>query len=143
MFYVDSCVYLNLWQKEVSKAGRPLWKFALDFFDYAEKENKVIYVSGFVLKELGFVLDEAEFEAKRQIFNDETRFRRIIATPEDYDNARRLESETGFEISFFDCMHIVLAKKTGVTLITRDGDLIKAASPHCVVSRPEDIVRTC
>jgi predicted nucleic acid-binding protein len=143
MFYVDSCVYINLWQKEVSKTGNPLWKFAQDFFEYAEKGKKVIYVSGFVIKELGFVLDSAEFEKKKDIFNDEIRFRRIIAIPEDYDNARRLESATNFEISFFDCMHVILARRLGATLITRDGDLIKVALSRCPTARPEDVVRTC
>jgi predicted nucleic acid-binding protein len=142
MFYVDSCVYINLWQKEVSKTGKPLWKLALDFFEYAEKEKEVIYVSGFVMKELGFVLEASEFEKKKDIFNNKTRFRKLIALPEDYDNARKLESETGFEISFFDCMHVILAKKIGATLITRDGNLIKVASLHCAVARPEDVVRT-
>jgi len=35
-YYVDSCVYLNLWQKEKSKLGRPLWKFAKNFFEKVE-----------------------------------------------------------------------------------------------------------
>ncbi len=140
-FYVDSCIYLNLWQNEVSKKGQLLWKFALDFFEHIEQENNIILVSGFVVKELSFVLKE-EFEKKKQLFDDTSQFKKVSASSGDYANARKLESASKFEISFFDCMHIVLSKKNNATLITRDRKLINFACNHCSVARPEEIIKT-
>ncbi len=137
-FYVDSCIYLNLWQIEESPAGKKLWKCALDFFEYAERENMVICFSGFVLKEIEFVLAEGEFEKRKKLFQNE-RLKKIIAAPENYEEARKLESASGFSISFFDCMHIVLANKSRSILITRDNKLIDFALAYCRVAKPEDI----
>src|SRR3989338_3191516 len=64
-FYVDSCIYLNLWQKE-----EKWWKFALNFFEAAERRGDVIYYSGFVLKELNFVLTPKEFNIKKRLFEE-------------------------------------------------------------------------
>jgi len=55
-YYVDSCIYLNLWKKEVDKQGNLLWKFAEEFFEKLEDEETVIYYSGYLLKELSFVV---------------------------------------------------------------------------------------
>lgn len=140
-YYVDSCIYLNLWQKEVSPAGQPLWKFALDFFEHVEKKREPILFSGFVLKELAFVFGE-EFAKKKCLFQNKARFQRIVAFQEDYGAARKLESAAQFTLSFFDCMHIVLAKKTSATLVTRDRTLIDIARAYCRVARPEEAVST-
>ena len=36
--YVDTCIYLNLWQKEVEKkTGMKLWKLAQRFFEKIEE----------------------------------------------------------------------------------------------------------
>ena len=53
-YYVDSCVYLNLWQKEINENGKPLWEYAKRFLEKAEEDNSLIYYSGFLLKELIF-----------------------------------------------------------------------------------------
>jgi hypothetical protein len=37
-YYVDTCIYINLLQKEES-AGKQFWKMALDFFSKTPKEN--------------------------------------------------------------------------------------------------------
>ena len=51
LFYIDSCIYINLWNKEGNEAlGIPYWKIALDFFN--KYSCSKIYFSGFILKEL-------------------------------------------------------------------------------------------
>lgn len=138
-FYVDSCIYLNLWQKEESNE-KQFWRYALQFFDAVERAKEIIFFSGFVLKELSFILHPEEFLLKKQIFTDDARFKRIIATNGDYNTARKFESEAHFEISFFDCMHLVLAKRANAVLITRDKKLTDfALSKDCLVAKPEDI----
>lgn len=136
-FYVDSCIYLNLWKKEEGLHGQKFWKYAESFFEKAESKN--IYFSGFVLKELARTLTPAEFAIKREIFYKNL-FIRIMPTQTDYEIAGILESVANFEISFFDCMHIVLAKKVNAILITRDRKLIEFAKKYCKVARPEEFL---
>jgi len=138
-YYVDTCIYLNLWQKEESNSGLPFWKYAKDFFEKCEKEGKNFFYSGFVLKELNFVLGEKEFAGKRHLFSQPF-FKKVIAYEEDYDKARRIESESFFEVSFFDCMHVVLANKSSSILVTRDRKLIELAEKYCTVARPEELL---
>ena len=43
-FYVDTCIYLNLWQKEKGIIfGKPFWLIAKEFFEYAENQDSVIF----------------------------------------------------------------------------------------------------
>ena len=71
-------------------------KLLLIFFNEIDKLNSPIYYSGFILKELQFIISEFEFELRKQIFNDIKRFHKIIALPSDYDKARKLESLSKF-----------------------------------------------
>ena len=136
VFYVDSCIYLNLWKKEEGLHGQKFWKYAESFFE--KSKNQFIYYSGFVLKELENVLTSKDFAAKRRIFNKPF-FVRVMPIQNDYDEARILEVIANFEISFFDCLHIILTRKINAILITRDRKLIDFAKRYCKVARPEEL----
>lgn len=137
-YYVDTCIYLNLWKKEVDEDGHNLWEFAKDFFEKADDENSIIYYSGYLLKELMFVLDEDMFINKLELFNFSPNFRRINLTKEEYETAKKIKKEHK-GISFYDIIHMLLAKKTDSVLITRDNLLINLAKKyHLIVKRPEE-----
>lgn len=138
-YYVDTCIYLNLWQKEISqKTKAPLWKFAKEFFEKAQNNNSIIYYSGFLLKELKYILAEKEFQQKRELFESSPNFKRIKMSEREYQQARKIESETKSEISFYDVIHMLLARKTKSTLITRDKKLKDTAERYLVkVQLPE------
>ena len=139
-YYVDTCIYLNLWQKEVVN-GVELWRFAKDFFDKTGERNDIIYYSGFILRELKFILSETEFNQKRKLFSSNPRFVRKVLTEEEYEEARKIEIETKNEISFYDIMHILLARKTNSILVTRDKKLIEISKKRSIeVKRPEEIL---
>ncbi|MFC1800816.1 hypothetical protein ACFLYT_02040 [Nanoarchaeota archaeon] len=54
-YYLDTCIWLNLFKKEGDAArGTPYWKITEDFIKYIEENNKQIIVSTIVLKELSF-----------------------------------------------------------------------------------------
>lgn len=135
-FYVDSCIYLNLWQKEVAASGKELWKISEVFFNMCDFNNQTILYSGFVLKELQWIAPEA-FAVNKDVFSD-LRFKKVFAVMKDYEAARKFESASNFGISFFDCMHVVLAGKMNAVLITRDNDLIDFATGRCKVMKPKD-----
>ena len=141
-FYVDTCIWLNLFKKEGdSTKGAPYWKIAEDFIDKVmfSKDQEIIY-TGFVLKEMKFKLSEEEFNEKLLFLKKESKFKFIKATEEDYSFARKLESDLKYEISFFDCMHIAISKRLNFTLIARDNLLIKIAKRYIKADKPENLV---
>jgi len=135
-YYVDSCIWLNLFKKEGDPTkGVPYWKLAKDFLE----QNNQLIISTIVLKELSYKL-ENQFEEKLKFFKD-TEFVKIIETmPEDYDLARKFEDEETFKISFYDYLHVAIAKRINAQLITRDKDLMDFASKHIEVFKPEDLL---
>lgn len=139
-YYIDSCIYLNLWQKERSKLGKPLWRHAKDFLDRIEQEDSIVYYSGFLLKELSFILTESEFVKKRLMFESSPNFKRTKLSLNEYELARKIESRTK-NISFYDIIHMLLAKKNNSILITRDRELLKLAKKYKInAKKPEKIL---
>jgi predicted nucleic acid-binding protein len=134
-YYVDSCIWLNLFKKEGDETkGVPYWKIAKDFLD---KNNRLI-ISTIVLKELSFKVEN--FDQTMKFFKD-TEFVEIIKTKqEDYDLARKFEDEEEFKISFYDYLHVAIAKRLNIPLITRDKDLMDFANKHIEVYKPEDLL---
>jgi predicted nucleic acid-binding protein len=139
--YVDTCIYLNLWQKEVEKrTGVKLWKLAQRFFEKAEENCLTIYYSGFILKELSYILASEEFQKKKIMFESSPNFSRLILSREEFEDARRLERSIHSEISFLDIIHLLLARKSKSVLVTRDKKLIFVATKYMVrAKRPEEL----
>lgn len=141
-FYVDSCIYLNLWQEEGDPAkGVPYWKIAKEFFEKFDNEETVIYYSGFLLKELKFILSEEYYCKKRKLFDVSPNFKKIEISDEELDRARKIESELNYEISFFDIIHLLLSMKTKSILITRDKKLLDVAKRYqAIAQKPEELL---
>ncbi|MEA3515382.1 MAG: PIN domain-containing protein [Nanoarchaeota archaeon] len=136
LFYVDACIYLNFWQKEGDeKFGTPYWKSAKDFFEKHDNDNSIIYYSGFLLKELKFILSSQEFDQKHQLFIQSPNFEKIFISEREYGQARSIESELNYGISFFDVIHMLLAKKSDSILITRDKKLLDTAGKYSVIAK--------
>ena len=136
LFYVDACIYLNLWQKEEDEIrGVPCWKSAKDFFEKYDNDDSTIYYSGFLLKELKFILGDQEFNQKYQLFRQSSNFERIFLSEGEYSQAQSIESELNYGISFFDVIHMLLARKSDSILITRDKDLFDTAGKYSVITK--------
>ncbi len=139
-FYIDSCIYLNLWQKEVRK-GLPFWEYTLKFLEKAEETKSTIYYSGFILKEISFILSIEEFLEKKSLFERGKIFKKVTLNNKEFNQARRIESEINFKVSFYDIIHMLLAKKTKSVLITRDKRLYGVAKIYNIeVRRPEELL---
>ncbi|MDD5086607.1 MAG: PIN domain-containing protein [Candidatus Nanoarchaeia archaeon] len=141
-FYLDTCIWLNLFKKEGNpEKGIPYWKLAKDFIEKVIfSENSEIIYSGVVIKEIKFKLDDEEkLKEKLSFLEKENRFRFVKLTEEDYYFARKLESNLRYQLSFYDCLHIALCKRLNFILVTRDKYLIKIARKHITAERPEDL----
>ena len=142
-FYVDACIWLNLFKKEGDPTkGSPYWKIAKDFIEnIIFSEDKEIFYSGFVLREMQLKLNNDKlYNEKHTFIREEPKFIFIKAIQEDKVLARKLESESEFEISFYDCLHISICKRTNSVLITRDNKLIEFAKDYIEVQKPEDLL---
>jgi predicted nucleic acid-binding protein len=91
-----------------------------------------------LLKELKHVLSNTEFEQKRELFESSPNFKRATLSEKEYEQVRKIEKETKFEVIFFDIIHMLLAKKTKSILVTRDKKLRDVAAKYSVrVNLPE------
>ena len=141
-YYVDACIYLNLWQKERGNLfGKPCWPLAKNFLDKAINSKSIIYYSGFLLKEMKFILSEKEFENKVKIFSYHANFIKLGLIDGEFQFARRIERKIKYKIGFYDIIHMILARRTNSILITRDKNLIKISKKFGVIAKkPEEII---
>ena len=141
-YYVDTCIWLNLFKKEGDASeGTPYWKIAEEFLKRADNEKIVICYSRCVLKELKFQLSADEFKKKQRLFKITPNYQEIFVTGEDVESARKIESEIGDKVSFYDLLHLVLSKRIRAVLITRDNLLLEVAKNYSIsAQRPEDVL---
>jgi len=134
LFYIDTSIYLNLWQNE-----KPFCIYAKHFFE--KYTNSTFFYSGFILKELCHILSEEKFKQKQILFKNTPDFKKLMLTSEEFNEARKIESEVNYEISFFDIIHILLARKVNSILIIRDKKMLELAVKYGVNSgKPEEFL---
>ena len=134
LYYLDTCIWLNFINKE-----EPFDKIAKNFLINISNKDKII-ISTIILKELENKLGKEKFKIIEKFFNNKGNIILIKTINSDYINARVLENSIRFEISFYDCLHIVISKRLNCTLITRDKELIKIAEEYISVWKPEDLL---
>jgi predicted nucleic acid-binding protein len=140
-FYVDTCIYLNLWKKEVDKRGNPLWLFAKKFFELAELNDAKIFYSGFILKELLFLLSTNDYLEKRKFFEENKLFEKALLSRSEYKKAISLKNKLKTNCSLIDIIHVLLASKTKSILITQDKELLKLSNRNNVKAQtPQEII---
>lgn len=134
IYYIDTCILLNLFKKE-----EPFWKPAKEFFEKVmfSEENKLAY-SGLVLKELKYKLIDEKYAQKLNFLKKEFKF--IKVKEEDYELARKYERKYEFRLSFFDFLHISLCKRLDMVLVTRDKEMITIGKEHIKIEKPEDLI---
>lgn len=138
-YYVESCIWLNLFKKEGDPTkGIPYWKLAKDFIEQVENQNEKIVVSTIVLKELYFTTKD-KFNRIKKFFKESEYIEIVKTMPQDYELARKWEQEHT-SLSFYDYIHVAIAKRLNIPLITRDADLIEFAKSHVEVFKPEDLI---
>ena len=139
-YYIDSCIYLNLWQKEKNRFGKPLWKITKKFLEKIKNEQSIVYYSGYLLKELSFILPKKIFNEKLKMFNHTPCFKRGGLTLDEFNLAKQIKTRLNNSLSFYDIIHMIIAKKTNSILITRDRELLKLAKKYKIKShKPEEL----
>ncbi len=138
-YYVETCIWLNLLKKEGDPTkGIPYWKLAKNFIEKVEGQNEKIVVSTIVLKELYFTAKD-KFNRIKKFFKESEYIEIVKTMPEDYELARKWEQEHR-ALSFYDYIHVAIAKRLNISLITRDADLIEFAKSYVEVFKPEELI---
>jgi len=112
--------------------GEIYWRYLTenesDFISarFKESETPKVFHKIQVVEKQPAVVEKAK-EEKKKFLEDESKFVFVKAKVEDYDYARKLESEHNFILSFFDCIHIAICQRLGFFLVTRDKLLMKIA----------------
>ena len=98
-----------------------------------------IIVSTIVLKELEFKLGD-KFNLVKEFFKDNNFIKIIKTTSEDYELARNYEDSDKCGISFYDYLHVAIAKRLSIKFITRDRGLIEFSKDIIKVNKPEELI---
>jgi predicted nucleic acid-binding protein len=141
VYYVDTCVWMNILKEEEGYGNEPLWKIAVDFLLKAlSQEDCRIAYSGIVLRELEHKIPERKaYLDFLNYLRGDSAFLFVKITDEAYSFARLLERKMGSRLSFYDYLHISVCKLEGMTLVTRDMEMAKAAREYTDVILPEDL----
>ncbi len=142
-YYLDTCIWLNLFKREGDASkGLQWWEITAKFVAYAKHTHGIgiIVVSTIVMKELRHKLPD-QYDAIRRYFERKKCIQIISTRNEDYMLARMFES-CHKSLSFYDYLHIAISKIRGFILITRDKDLLAFAQKHVSAFRPEDVLNS-
>ncbi len=135
-FYIDSCIWLNLFRKEGDESkGIPYWIYAKQFL---EKDYQII-VTPLIIREVSFKLRD-KLTAIIQFFKDHEFIRIIKVESKDYELARIYEKEDTYNLGFYDYLHVAIARRLDIPLITRDKELIIFARKYIQVYKPEELL---
>lgn len=141
-YYLDACIWLNMLKKEGDPSkGLPYWQITIDFTDKTTNSSyeEIIY-SAPVMRKVKYKLkNDIVFRRMERLVKINPTFRFVDLTKEDKEFARTLESRSGYEISFFDCLHMAICKRLDAVFVTRDKKLIKFARTYITADKPEDI----
>jgi len=128
-YYIDTCILLNLWKKE-ERNGVEFWKIAQEFLDRTPSRD--ICISPVVIRELERVCPEGYRAHEKRLLECTI----IHPVQEDYVFARSIEEPA---LSFADRLHIAMARRLRLMIVTRDKALIDVARRFCAASRPEHL----
>jgi len=122
--------------------GIPYWKLAEDFLDKVIfSESDIIIYSDVILRELQIILSKKEYKNANNFLENELKFQFIKILMEDRNEARKLESKYGFNIGFYDLVHISISKRLNFIFVTRDNQLIEIAKENNInVKKPEELL---
>ena len=128
--YVDTCVYVDLLERENEKKA----KFAYDFFKSGWNCKFELVVSDWTRTELSRHVKEEDLNLLLNQFKSKNKLHFITHTKEETDKAKN-QSE-----HWQDELHLMLAKKSNCDMIvTRDKDFISYASQTFDIRVPEKI----
>ncbi len=131
-FYIDTSIWIDLYEDRKGFNGEPLGEYAMKLFA-ASKGKGTLWVSDVVIRELEGYYSRDEIRGLLTPFMKN--IKKVGVTKEQAREARRVVEK--YQTSQGDALHAILARDNDLILISRDRDFLKLA--HITKSyRPED-----
>ena len=128
-YYVDTCVYRDHLEKRVGHDGRPLGKYAEEFFLRVIKRKDVVVFSDHVVSELSLCGCEQAF-----LLFEALGILEKVDILDSYWDENLSEQK---QISFADCLHAIIARENNCVLITQNTKDFIVFSDFLDVLKPE------
>ena len=131
-FYIDTNIWIDLWSDRMAGI-QPVGYYAKAMFDKLINSKNGLVISDFIVRELevNFPKDLVNERLKKL---QELGFLEIVKiTKEIFNEGKELSRKVG--IPTHDGVHVIIAKKLGLTIITRDKhfekikDIVKVLDP--------------
>lgn len=114
-YYVDTCVWRDHFEQRKGPNGRPLGKYATDFFARVVKEKNTIILSDHLFYELKHT---QEIDFLLHILDAASCLEKVTASEKQKAEAENISEQR--KVGLGDCLHAVLARDAKAVLITQN-----------------------
>jgi predicted nucleic acid-binding protein len=134
-YYVDTSIWIDLYEDRKGFNKEPLGEFALKLFSLIRAKKNRLIITDLLIRELEMNYSLEEINGMVKPF--ENIIEKIIVTKEQHDEAKKIAEERNIPPG--DVLHAIIARDYDLILITRDKHFRKLQdiSKHY---RPEDII---
>jgi predicted nucleic acid-binding protein len=134
-YLLDTSLWRDFYEDRVSKSGRPLGKYASDFFVKLLKRNDEILYSEALVWELKKDYDEQDIQDMLTLLFLLRILRKVEITKDVHLDAKRLALER--KIPYVDCLNAVLARDHKAILVSQDEHIITDLKDIAETKKPE------
>ncbi len=136
-YLVDTCVWGDFYEDRISKSGKPLGKYASEFFMEVIKSKDKILFSEALTWELKKDYGKKGITDLLNLLVFNGVLVRVEIQKEEYSEAKELSA--GRNIPFVDCINAVQARNNNAILVSQDKHFFEKLSDVVKCLRPQDI----
>lgn len=137
IYLIDTCIWRDFYEDRLSKAGRPLGKYAADLFMKILKNNSRILFSESLLWELKKDYDEKDVNDMLNLLFMNKTLMWIEIKKEEYLEAKRLSQERS--IPYADCLNAIHARNHKALMVSQDDHYLKDLADIVKTVKPEQV----
>ena len=134
-FYVDTSIWIDLYEDRQGYRGEPIGDFALKLFSMIKAKKETLVITDLLIRELEMNYSMEKINSMMNPFEEV--IEKIIVKREQRDEAKRIAEER--DIPPGDVLHAIIARDHNLVFITRDKHFRKLEdiSKHY---KPEEII---
>lgn len=136
-FYLDTSIWRDYFEDR-SDNFKPLGEFAFQFLKNCLAKDFQLILSDVVILELKIRFSEQEINGLLASF--EKAIVRVVASKEEYSEAKAEWLKREKRIPFKDVLHAIIAKNQNAVLISRDWHFFEELSAIVEAMKPEEVI---
>lgn len=134
-FYIDTSIWIDLYEDRKGYNGEPLGEFALKLFAMIKTEKSKLIITDYLIRELESAYSIEEIKGMIKPFEDI--IEKIVVNQRQRNEAIKISKGRGLPKG--DVLHAIIARDNKLTLITRDSHFRKLKD-ICRHYKPEEII---